>query len=88
MNFWETFLFVQIEIEKEKTDPLELEEKARKDFLIYLEKQLMFSKFVSEMEKIEFEPFIKEIEKVLKKFKGPKIKPKYENQKLIGNKKR
>ena len=76
--------YVQIEIEKEKTDPLELEEKARTDFLIYLEKQLMFSKFVSEMEKIEFEPFIKEIEKVLKKFKAPKIKPKYENQKLIG----
>ena len=44
----------------------------------------MFSKLISEMEKIEFQPFVKEIEKVLKKFKGPKIKPKYENQKLIG----
>ena len=76
--------YVQIEIQKEKTDPLELEEKARKEFLIYLEKQLVFSKLISEMEKIEFQPFVKEIEKVLKKFKGPKIKPKYENQKLIG----
>ena len=78
---WEQIRIFQ---EKEKIKPLEQEEKARKQFLEYLEKQLVFSKFVSEMEKIDFQPFIKEIEKVLKKFKAPKIKPKYENQKLIG----
>lgn len=60
--------YLHDEIEKEKTDPIELENNARQLFLSRIKKELEFEKTVCEMESISIQPFINAIRDILEEY--------------------
>lgn len=63
-------LYLVHEEEKKEIDPIELELRAREQFLERLERELSFEKMVCEMEGITMKPFILAIKSVLNKYES------------------
>lgn len=61
--------YIQIEVPKENVDPIELEKEARYSLIKYIKAQLDFSKFVSSLSGIEFQPLINDIQKLIDSYK-------------------
>ena len=61
-------VYLPDEIEKEKIDPIELENEARKSFLMRLKRELDFEKMVCQMEGISIIPFLDAIKSLVKSY--------------------
>lgn len=57
--------YINEETEKEETNPVELENAARKAFMDKLRKELDFEKMVCEMESISMQPFVDAVKKII-----------------------
>ena len=67
-------IYLEEEVEREKIDPVVLENEARRSFLERLRRELDFDKMVCEMEGVSIQPFIKAIRIIVNKYtEKPKV---------------